>query len=249
MNNLFFNSNPQEDLQHNIWFSPLLPFVDKSWVENGLRTLSDLPVTDSKINVSQVMALLQKSSAWSKCFLWCCMLQKLIKFSGKDIGVQFTLHPALLLQTKRLLQMAVSAPLSLMKWYEYFTILPSEDFQATKIFKQMLVACKVMKFWEINYKILAQNLATLKMIVAVCGKENLHWCIWCGDMASLEHILFECMATKDLCRQLLHFPSLNNCVKYRYEWIFGVKTKCINPILWVSNFTIYKCHLQATIGV
>ncbi len=61
-----------------------------------------------------------------------------------------------------------------MKWFEYFVIFPFEDFQATKIFKQILVACKVTKFWETNYKILAQILVILKIIAVVRGEENLH---------------------------------------------------------------------------
>ncbi len=72
-------------------------------MESGLKTLSDVPMTDGKINVSQVRALLLNSATQSNCFLQCCILQKLIKFFSKDVGVQFTLHPALILQTKRLL--------------------------------------------------------------------------------------------------------------------------------------------------
>ena len=37
--------------------------MDKDWVESELRMLSDIPVTDGKINISQVMALLLNSAA------------------------------------------------------------------------------------------------------------------------------------------------------------------------------------------
>ncbi len=63
--------------------------------------------------------------------------------------------------------------LSLENWNQALDILPLEEFQYQAIFEHMLLACKISKFWEINFKILAQILAMPKIIVKVKGADNL----------------------------------------------------------------------------
>ncbi len=51
--------------------------------------------------------------------------------------------------------------LSLENWNQALDILPLEEFQYQAIFECMLLACKISKFQEINFKILAWILAML----------------------------------------------------------------------------------------
>ncbi len=121
-----------------------------------------------------------------------------------------------------------------------------EEFQCQAIFEWMLLACKISKFQEINFKILAQILATPKIIAKVKGADNLQWCIWCGEMASLEHILLNCCETKKVHSWVVeHFPLPKLLAKH---WIYGLPDKQFNPVIWITNFTIYKCHILACQG-
>ncbi len=65
-----------------------------------------------------------------------------------------------LLQAKSSLQSASTTQLSLTKWCEELSLLPYMAEKSQQVFSRMLVTCKVNKFWEINYKILARILAT-----------------------------------------------------------------------------------------
>ncbi len=33
------------------------------------------------------------------------------------------------------------------------------------------------------------------------------------------------------------------------NWIFGMSKQDLNPIIWVMNFTIYKCHILVCEGM
>lgn len=54
--------------------------------------------------------------------------------------------------------------------------MPLELSVQEQIFKHMLHSCKVIKFWQVNYKILLHILATPKTVAAVRKEENLQWC-------------------------------------------------------------------------
>ena len=86
--------------------------------------------------------------------------------------------------------------LSLDNWYKVLEYLPLEVPECEHIFKRMLLNCKISKFHKVNYKILAQILATPKIIAKVRGQENIAWCAWCGHLGTLEHILLHCKETK-----------------------------------------------------
>ncbi len=109
----------------------------------------------------------------------------------------------------------------------------------------MLVACKVTKFWQINYKILSRILATPKIIAAVCNAENLQWCVWFGALGTLEHILLDCKHTVCLHQFLTQHNIFAGKKIGACHWIFGSCSTFLNPIFWLCNFAVYKSHLQA----
>ena len=49
VNNLFFKANQSEHLLHNIWFSPMFPYLDRLWADRGFNTLVDIPLIDGKL--------------------------------------------------------------------------------------------------------------------------------------------------------------------------------------------------------
>ncbi len=53
------------------------------------------------------------------------------------------------------------------KWFSVLPIIPCKTPQVEKIFCHMLCDCKVMKFWDVNFKILARILAMPKIIAKV----------------------------------------------------------------------------------
>ena len=105
----------------------------------------------------------------------------------------------------------------------------------------MLKKCKVTKFWEVNYKIFARILATPVVIAAVLGDASRMYGGFYGKKAGLEHILLHCLETKKLHDFILtHFEESWS----EQSWIFGLPNKYLNPLVWISNFSTYKCHLQ-----
>ncbi len=114
------------------------------------------------------------------------------------------------------------------------------------IFMHMLKKCKVTKFWEVNYKIFAHILATPVVIAAVLGDASKMYCGFCGEKAGLKHILLCCLETK----------KLHNFILTQFEeswseqsWIFGLSNKYLNPLVWILNFSMYKCYLQMCHGI
>ncbi len=79
--------------------------------------------------------------------------------------------------------------LSLDRWCLILQLLPLEVLELERVFCAMLVHCKITKFREINFKILARILATPRILSRVKRAENLEFCVWCGIVANIEHIL------------------------------------------------------------
>ncbi len=104
-----------------------------------------------------------------------------------------------------------------------------------------------MKLWDVNYKILTHILATPVVIAAVHNERALQWCAWCGARALISYILVEypeTVALHNFIESKVIFPlqDMKAC------WIFSLKSNGLNPIIWVTNFVIYKAHLIATDG-
>ncbi len=109
------------------------------------------------------------------------------------MGVPGTFIPNLHLPIvmKKLLKDDCTVVLTLDKWCVFFNRVSFEILELEQIFQRMLVQCKPTKFREINYKILVRILAIPKIISKVQSEDNLRWCVWCGDEATLEHILLQ----------------------------------------------------------
>ncbi len=152
-------------------------------------------------------------------------------------------------QAKSLLQTHTLQLLSLSNWLHYFSILPLEVPEIERIFQRMLVHCKVTKFWEINYKILARILATPKIIAKVQQEDNLAICVWCGVEATLEHILIECVQTQNLHSFVAEWLFLAGITIGDSAWIFGTDSSTTNHCIWIVNFVLYILSLFAAMGV
>ena len=135
-----------------------------------------------------------------------------------------------------------SQMLDLNKWCQILGVVPMEVPECKHIFHRMLVSCKITKFHTVNYKILAYILATLKIIAGIRKEDNLRWCVWCSDVASLEHVLLDCPETKKIHVYIQRYLVLPHTLS-RHSWIFGKNQASLNPIIWVTNFVLYKAPL------
>ncbi len=168
VNNLYYESMDTSDLPHNLWFGAACPTINYLWVHAGLCTVADLPIVNSKIDVIAVKHRLEAVGCFRSPYLQCYSFQKFFaQLFQTNVQGTFVPNQALPLVMKRLLQSATATVLNLDNWCKVFQIVPLEIPDCEKIFKQMLVDCKVTKFHEINYKILAHILATLKIIAKV----------------------------------------------------------------------------------
>ena len=105
--------------------------------------------------------------------------------------------------------------------------------------------CKVTKFWEVNYKILMRILATPVVITTSNPNLGTPVCFICSGVANLHHVLLECSGTVSLHNFIMKTLEVDWPNKY---WIFGSMSIYYNPVIWVSNFSIYKAHLLSVNG-
>ena len=163
VNDLFYKYLPEVGKSWNLWFTKEFLYKNTHWCSAGLQTFLDLPLSDSKIDVTTVKSVVaDKDPSWYLC---CSSSQKnLSRYLPNALEGSHQPHPVLLLQAKSFLQRESTSVLSLDNWCEDLVTLPYNCQKSELVFLQMLVACKVNKFWEINYKILARILATPKII-------------------------------------------------------------------------------------
>ena len=115
-------------------------------------------------------------------------------------------------------------------------ILPLVVTNMCLIFKQMIKKCKISKLRDYNFKVLHHILATPVLIAKVWKNSSLQNCAWCGQLCTLEHLLLECAATKEIKEKLDTWFAPR-------EWIFGVKDEMDTKKIWVINYALYKAHL------
>ncbi len=125
--------------------------------------------------------------------------------------------------------------------------MPLDVKECLAIFDRMLVCCKITKLWEVNYKIVARILVSPLVVASVRLKPNLKWCSWCGERGLIDHILLQCPETLWVHHWVQENTPLNVLVTER-DWILGTEDHCLNQIIWVVNFGIYKSHLEAMDG-
>ncbi len=108
----------------------------------------------------------------------------------------------------------------------------------------MLHLCKVNKFKEVNFKIFHQILAISTLLAKVKKALELCRCVFCGTQADLGHILSRCPATQQLHSWVCGALDIE---LETFHWILGY-SKAINPVIWLTNFALYKMHILAVEG-
>ncbi len=205
-----------------------------------------MPNVDGKIDLPELISQLKKINCSGSPYLKACVFQQTLGcFLVHGIPRSFVFNDQLLLCCKHLLQQVTTAPLSLNNWCTRLNILPLEVPEVEKVFQEILLFCKITKFREINFKILSQILVMPKVISKVKHAENLAFCVWCGGLAMIEHILLWCPETKHL------HDYIKSVVKSPFNyahWIFGHCKSTINPVIWMVSFSIYKSHILACEG-
>ncbi len=77
---------------------------------------------------------------------------------------------------------------SLAKWEIIFQrVIPFDEQQ--QVFHNMLHACKINKFKEVNFKILYGILVTPSLLAKIKKTKELAKCFCCGQVADLGHIM------------------------------------------------------------
>ncbi len=246
VNNLFYEQMDTSQLQQNLWFGCVYNSIDWDYYQAGYFMIGQLPNIDGMIDLSELTPQLKKTCCSGSPYLKVCAFQQTLgHFLVNGILGTFVFHDQLLLCCKCLLQQATTTPLSLNNWCVRLNILPLEVPEAEKVFRDMLLFCKITKFREINFKILSQILVMPKVISKVKHVENLAFCVWCGEVAMIEYILLWCSETNHLHD---HIKSVVKCLFSDTDWIFGHCKSTINPVIWIINFSIYKSHILACEG-
>ena len=196
VNDLYYKSEPRMELLHNLWCGSLFPYIDQDWVAAGFYTVADLPVKGGKIDVIVVKQCLESVGCRRSLYLKCCAFQsEHASYLSSSVVGTFVPNTELFFVNKGIGSDRDYKCVSLDNWCQVLECLPFKVPECEHIFKRMLLNCKISKFHEINYKILARILATPKIIAKVRGQENI---AWCGHLGTLEHILLHCKETKNL---------------------------------------------------
>ena len=122
--------------------------------------------------------------------------------------------------------------------------MPLEIQKYKTIFRDILMRCKINKFFEINYKILTRILVTPTVLSSIHKDPALNICSFYGMWANIDHILLCCPFLTKLHRIIMEKMSMVN----QLTWIFGGARKKWDPVIWVYNFTINKVHLMCSHG-
>ncbi len=201
-----------------------------------------------RIDVNEVNSRLAPYRLPADSFLKYCTFQTFFAgFLNSAIPGTFVPCEELVSRSKLLLQSQSSCVLLLDGWVHCFHMVPLKIPHLEKIFHHILVVCKITKFKEVNYKILSRILLMLKLLSRIVTKPELQWCVWCGVEASLEYILLTYPSTIDLYLLVIKIAFHDHTITSK-SWILGITCQEKNPIIWLTNFTIYKCHLKACNG-
>ncbi len=243
VNDLYYKNHDTSELPHNLWCGALFSYIDQDWIKANLFTVADLLLENSKIDVIAVKQKLLEVGCLCSPYLKCCAFQcGFSSLLGSEVEGMFLPNQQLPLVMMKLLCDNSTCMLLLTNWCTYFHLVPFEVPELERIFRKMLVVCKITKFREINFKILSCILATPKIIAKVCNQDNLHWCAWCGHKCSLEHLLLECPVTVKVKKHLCLHKILPKDPS-PWAWIFGSIKTDLNPVIWLVNFALYKAHL------
>ena len=145
-------------LQQNLWLGCVYNSIDWDWCWARYFMIGQLPSIDGRIDLPELTSQLKKTCCSGSPYLKACACafqQTLDSFLVNGIRGTFVFHDQLLLCCKHLLQQVTTIPLSLDNWCVRLNIVPLEVPEAEKVFRNMLLFCKITKFREINFKILS----------------------------------------------------------------------------------------------
>ncbi len=231
------------ELLVNLWGNLHQSKIRCDWCDVGFFTLSDLPLVDGKIDFNLMANRL--CATCSDTYLLCCKFQRQWGMFLPLCASPFNQNFEILVQkSKQLLLTHSVCDQSLQSWEHILEIMPLDPDESKKVFKDMLVRCKVTKFLEINYKILTRILVTPAVLGAIHRDSSLANCSYCGERVNIDHILFFCPLTVELHQFIMVHMGLANPI----TWIFGGAGHHWDPVIWVTNFAIYKVHLMCSHG-
>ncbi len=165
VNDLYYKNYDTSELLHNLWCGVLFLYIDPDWVKADLFTVANLPLANGKIDVMAIKQSLLLVGCSCSLYLKCCAFQKGFgSLLGLEVNGTFLPNQHLPLMMKQLLRDNSTCILLMTNWCTYFHLVPLEVPELERIFHRMLVVCKILKFREINFKILSHILANPKII-------------------------------------------------------------------------------------
>ncbi len=177
-NNLMYEEFDTAELPQNLWGGALFSCVPQTQINAGFFTTFNLPVLSGRIDVNEVNSQLAPHGLPADSFLKCCTFQTFFaSFLNSAAPGTFVSCEELVSRSKLLLQSQSSHILSLDGQVYYLCMVPLDIPHLEKIFHHMLVACKITKFKEVNYKILSRILLTPKLLSRIVTKPELQWCV------------------------------------------------------------------------
>ncbi len=186
MNDLYYQKNKNSVLPVNLWGHPKSLHVNKTFATSGYCTVLDLPLLKGKIDFKSIQEVLPKGT--SSVFMTCYRLQSIFsKYFLQSTPGSNQILDDLVQQSKSLLLNHGSEMLSLSKWERFFHTMPLMRAESEMVFMHMIHKCKYTKFCEINFKILAHILVTLKILSHIHKNPSLERCPWCTAVGTLEH--------------------------------------------------------------
>ncbi len=246
VNKIFYDKNKYLALPENLWGQPKSPSININFCNIGLFTVVDLPLKNNDKTIDHVMVQnkFHQNKITFSSFLTCYHLQTV--FGNTLSAITEGSHlvcKELVLGAKILLLNNTTEMLSLTKWETFFQKMPKSSIGKQLIFKHMLEFCIYTKFQEVNFKILSRILLTPKILAAVKSEPTLSACPWCKGLGTLEHILITCKIVFSTQNSLV-LTNRNLMLPWKdHYWIFRTKRHSLNPIMWVTNFVIYKAFL------
>ncbi len=137
VNDLYYRKNKHLTLLVNLWGHPLSKQINHDFTMAGFFTVTDLPITQNKINFAQIQNILSNKARSS--FLCCYALQnKFIKFFGNVAHGSQTVLEDVVTQSKSLLHANNSEMLSLTQWEVFFGLMLLSKGEKELVFTCML---------------------------------------------------------------------------------------------------------------
>ncbi len=155
----------------NIWASSEYPGISVPMVMAGYIEVGVLPVLNGILDFQTIQQRVQAMGFMDNIFLLYSSLQMKFKLQlGRPCSMG-TFPCQIYKEAKKLLQTERQFLFDLSQWE--LLLGPISFVQQQNAFKGMLHSCKIIKFFEINLKILHHTLATPSLIAKICKDKPL----------------------------------------------------------------------------